>query len=119
LGDDLTEVDLAIGFERAHVATAVVDARVPHEKAFTLPEIVRLLTEIEPPQASDPIERARAAIAAAGARRAENTRFVPDEEVADPFRRSVEVYQASADDMVALCNALYLGLFGEKSSPQA
>jgi protein-tyrosine phosphatase len=114
--EDYSEVDLVIGFERTHVAAAVVDAKIPHERAFTLPEIVRLLSETDPPLATDPVERARSAVAAAAARRAENDRFVPDEEIADPFRRSMEVYRASADDMVALCNALYLQLFGEKSS---
>ena len=43
LAVDLTGADVVIGFERTHVAFAIVDAGVPAEKAFTLPELVQLL----------------------------------------------------------------------------
>ncbi len=45
---DMAAADLVIGFERKHVAAAVVDAGVPYERAFTLIELVRLLEASEP-----------------------------------------------------------------------
>src|SRR5437016_1605778 len=38
---DASGADLVVGFERMHVVSAVMDARVPLERAFTLPELVR------------------------------------------------------------------------------
>jgi protein-tyrosine phosphatase len=110
---DLSEIDLLIGFERNHIASAVVDADFPAERAFTLPEIVRLLRGVDISPREDVVERARAAVQAASEARNSNPTFVPGEEVADPFRRSTEVYQASADEIAALCNELYTGLFGD------
>jgi protein-tyrosine phosphatase len=109
------EVDLFIGFERAHVAAAVVDAGIPSDKAFTLPELVRLLRSVDAPLPDDPIERARAAVAAAADKREEGPDFVPGEEVADPFRRSVELYERAAREITELCDALHIALFRGES----
>ena len=108
---EFDDVDLFVGFERAHVAAAVVDAGVEHAKAFTLPEIVRLLGEVPSPGIQDPEERARALVAAAADKRREGPDFVPGEEVSDPFRRSQATYQRAADEITSLCDALHKALF--------
>jgi protein-tyrosine phosphatase len=108
---EFSAVDLFIGFERGHVAAAVVDAGIPYEKAFTLPELVRLLEEVGPLPSGDPVERARSAISAAAEQRQRGADFVPGEEVADPFRGSVDVYQRSVDEMAALSSKLHELLF--------
>ena len=78
--------DLVIGFERAHVAAAVVEAGAPLEASFTLAELVRLLGRVGPPVAEgDPAERARALVAAAAAARRQEQGFVPGEDVSDPI----------------------------------
>lgn len=112
---EFEEVDLFVGFERAHVAAAVVDAGIPVERAFTLPELVRLLREADVPDLDDPEERARAAVAAAATARQGGPDFVPGEEVADPFRRSTEVYERVAREITDLCDELKKGLFGERT----
>lgn len=109
-------VDLAIGFERQHVAEAVVNAGVPPDKAFTLREMARLLQGIDSPAARDRAARAREVVAAAAAKRAEGPAFVPNEEMDDPFQQPYEVYRASADEIVELCNALFRALFGSEPS---
>jgi protein-tyrosine phosphatase len=89
VGRRLADADLVLGFERAHVAYAVVDAGAPRERTFTLPELAQLLGDArEPPvEAATEIDRARARIAAAhAARTTAGTRKVP--ELADPLGRS-------------------------------
>jgi protein-tyrosine phosphatase len=39
----LADADLVIGFERHHVAAAVVEGEAPRERTFTLPQAVELL----------------------------------------------------------------------------
>jgi protein-tyrosine-phosphatase len=41
--DSVADADLVLGFERIHVATAVVDGGARRERVFTLPELVGLL----------------------------------------------------------------------------
>jgi len=43
----LDQVDLVLGFEETHVRGAVVDAKAPRRRAFTLREIARLLPAAE------------------------------------------------------------------------
>lgn len=117
--DAFPDLDLFIGFERAHVASAVTEAGIPYDKAFTLPELVRLLGEIDPPKEDDPINYARAAVASAARKRREQPEFVPGEEVPDPFRRSAREYQRAADHIVELSKGLFFLLFGEQSSQVA
>src|SRR5688572_15909553 len=42
----LQDIDLVIGFELQHIASAVVEAGAAHEKAFLLKELLRLLDAI-------------------------------------------------------------------------
>lgn len=108
---DVSRADLVIGFEHQHVAAAVVEAGVPPERTFSMMEIVRLLESVEPPEAGDPVERARLSIARAETLR-KSTSFVANEDIADPFGRRRKVYAASAAQISDLSKRLVVGLFG-------
>ena len=109
------DFDLVLGFEGTHVAHAVVEAGADVEKTFTLPEIVRLLVEVEAPTDDDFETYARNYVALAAQRRAESG-FVPGEEVADPFRRSMAEYTQSAETIRRLCSQLALLLFRHETA---
>ena len=89
--------DLVIGFERMHVATAVVDHGVDAGRAFTLPELGDLIkaTGSSPRGPRDAIERAHELRKALG--------YPPPDEIVDPFRRPVSVYEAVARQIGDLC----------------
>ena len=108
---ELADADLVIGFERRHVATAVVDGKAPRERAFTLPELVALLERIERPPSSEPLEHARAALALAARERPDGSP-VGVAELADPIGRGAAVARETADRVQALTGALASGLFG-------
>jgi protein-tyrosine-phosphatase len=111
-GEDLAVSDLVLGFERIHVATAVVEAGARRERTFTLPELVELVEDTEIPAAHDPVERARQAVSAAHERRAT---IGPDEvfpEVADPWSKPNVVYAETARAVDVLCRRLVRRLFG-------
>ena len=114
-GEDLSSSDLVLGFERIHVASAVVDAQAPRERSFTLPELVELLGEDDPPETEDPIERARLALRTAHEHRHSRP---PDEvllEVADPWNRPTSVYTETATKLARLCEDLVPALFGRRT----
>ena len=67
LGEDLSAADLVVGFERHHVAAAVVEAGAPREKTFGAYELAELLARIEPPGDLPVVERAREAVSRADA----------------------------------------------------
>lgn len=95
----LTSADLVVGFERIHVATAVVDAGAPRDVAFTLPEIVQLL----PSGADDARERIRAA----ATRR--KTFDVPEVEdpLGQPYRRQEKIAARTAELAATLARRLF------------
>jgi protein-tyrosine-phosphatase len=103
--------DLVVGFERMHVTTAVVDGEAKRERTFTLPELVALLEQHEPPQAGDPVERARLAIAQADRARArESGLLLP--EIADPIGTSAKAQRRTALELTDLAGRLVTELFG-------
>jgi protein-tyrosine phosphatase len=106
---DPGEFDAVIGFERGHVAMAVVDAGVPHDRAFLLPELVRLLGNGLVAEGGEPAEHARAALR--GAHRARGNGFVPGEEIDDPIGQPVSVYERVYGQIHDLTRALAAGLF--------
>jgi protein-tyrosine-phosphatase len=107
----LDGADLVLGFERMHVTTAVVDCAAKRERTFTLPELVALLEQWEPPQATDPIERARLAIEQADrARGRDSTLRVP--EIADPIGTSAKAQRRTALELTDLAGRLVTELFG-------
>jgi protein-tyrosine-phosphatase len=113
----LPEADLVLGFELAHVAGAVIDGGAPKSKTFRLPELVRLLDGLPPPNESDPAERARALVAAAEQARRGSRGFVSGEDVADPFRGPMKGYEQMAGRITQLTEKLVRQLFG-KTAPR-
>ncbi len=106
----LSDADLVLGFERSHVAAAVVDHGAPQDRTFTLPELVELLRDVDPNPAADPVAHARAAIEAAAGRRRSGRARVP--EIADPLGGSPEVFHSTAATVRGLCEELVERLFG-------
>ncbi|HZA20713.1 MAG TPA: low molecular weight phosphatase family protein [Actinomycetota bacterium] len=111
LGDlDLSGYDLVIGFEFDHIAAAVVDHRARRETTFGLREIVDLLEEIEPPEESDPVARAGAAIQRANERRGDDLpRIRP---VPDPYGLPLAEHRRMVATVNDLSERLARGLFG-------
>ena len=113
-GHRLDEADLVIGFERIHIATAVLEAGASRAKAFTLPELAELLDEVDPPEHSDPVERARAAVARADWARSRrpNRPFFP--ELPDPLGGPPRLFASIGGELETLCRRVVSGLFGEE-----
>jgi low molecular weight protein-tyrosine phosphatase len=111
-GEDLSQADLVLGFERNHVAAAVVDGGARPERVFTLPELVELLEESRAADEPNPIKRARRQIAAAHTRRADNVSPTPAE-LADPIGQSPKVFRETVEQVRDLSLRLAAGLFGE------
>lgn len=110
----LAELDLVVGFERAHVATAVIEGGAPRERTFTLPELVELLDARDEPVGGTASERARAAIARAEVlRRTRNSSKLP--EVKDPLGRSEGEQEEIGQQVERLTLALARSLFGERA----
>lgn len=110
-GEDLSQADLVLGFERSHVASAAVDCGAPRERVFTMGELVSLLEEVELDQWAAPVERARRAITAAAAVRGRETGGMA--ELADPIGGSASVYRHTVFAVRELSIRLAQQLFGE------
>jgi protein-tyrosine phosphatase len=108
----LEDADLVLGFERRHVAAAVVDGGAGRERTFTAGELAALLRAIEPPREADPIERARAAVREADRLRGRLGRDPDGMELADPFGSDTDGFRRSAEAVRELVNQLAAGLFG-------
>jgi protein-tyrosine phosphatase len=111
-GDTLDDPDLVLGFERAHVAAAVVEAGARRERTFTLPELVDLL-ELDDalPRGAEPLAQARAALVRADARRRESGGTAGYPELADPLGRGSRVAHDTADRIRELTTRLATLLF--------
>jgi protein-tyrosine-phosphatase len=102
----LRGADLVVGFERKHVVAAVVDGQAARAQTFTLPELVGLLeTSPSPLVRGGPIERARARIAEAGARRGRATSVDPPE-LPDPMGMTWREQAAIAERLQELVGEL-------------
>lgn len=115
---ELAGADLVLGFERTHVASAVVDGRAPRQRAFTLPEFVPLAESVQVPAERDPVRRARAVVAAAAAARAAAP-GTPLAELGDPAGGPERGYDAAAREIDVLSRRLVRVLFGLEGSPAA
>jgi protein-tyrosine phosphatase len=100
---ELASADLVLGFEKFHLAAAVVDGGAARSRVYTLPEIVGLLEELDDAEGTTPVERARARLAAAADLRGTIGR---PPEIADPFGEPAERQHAIADEVVALTERL-------------
>ena len=109
-GQDLSAADLVVGFERNHVATAVVEAGAPREKTFGAYELVDLLARIESPGDLSVPERARNAVARANAGRADSNR--PFRELSDPVGRGPTFAAETAAHVGDQVERIAYGLFG-------
>ena len=119
-GQRLDEADLVIGFERIHVATAVLEAGAAKAKTFTLPELVELLEEIDAPPEPDPVAHARGAIARAEWLRARRPNPHVFPELGDPWGGPPEIYVQTGAEVEDLCRRLVAGLFRENAAgPEA
>ena len=107
-GSDLSERDLVLGFERMHVITAVVDAKAPRDRTFTLPELIGLLSDPDPPALTSPQARIREA----ALRRSPDPGLGSIPELADPLRRSHAEQEWIADEIDRLVRRLARLLFG-------
>jgi protein-tyrosine phosphatase len=106
-GTSLGSADLVLGFERIHVAVAVVDAGAPRERAFLLPELVALLDRLPPTGDPGLVERARARVRMAHERRAGDR----PQELTDPAGGPKRGYATSAREIDRLCRELVPRLF--------
>jgi len=114
--EPLEGADLVLGFERRHVARAVVAGGAPLERTFTLPELVELLGSIPSVGDEDPAARARAFVAAVAAERPDpRTAAVP--ELADPLGRSRSFHRDTAEQVGELSRRLVTQLFGSPREP--
>jgi protein-tyrosine phosphatase len=107
-GEVLSSLDLVIGFERMHVVAAVVEAKAPRDRTFTLPELVLLLESAPRPTASEPIERAHQAVARIAATRFD--RYSPPE-IPDPLGHPRPVFEETAAGLDDLVQRLAYRLF--------
>jgi len=113
--EPLDGADLVIGFERAHVARAVVAGKAPLERTFTLPELVELLESAPHMGADDPVAHARSAVAAVASTRPDPRRSrVP--ELPDPVGKSAAVFRRTAEQVSELSERLVSRLFGNAAT---
>lgn len=109
----LHDADLVIGFERMHVATAVVDGGARRDRTFTLPELADLLAGIELSPSTTPVARARDTVGrAAAARPTDDPKLLSIAEVADPLGRSDEEQREIAERIRELTLQVHGKLFG-------
>lgn len=99
----LAEADLVIGFERTHLAAAVLEAGARRSNTFLFAELVELLRATEPIDHVDPRSQVRALVVAANDARRDDADFP---EVRDPFGHSREVYERTAIEIWSLTREL-------------
>jgi protein-tyrosine phosphatase len=110
-GADLSDTDLVLGFERAHVVTAVVDAKASRDHTFTLPELVALLDRVDAPQDLTPADRARSLVRRAAAHRPPDPQLRSVPELSDPLGRRRDEQRGIALEVEELVGRLADVLF--------
>jgi protein-tyrosine phosphatase len=108
----LRDADLVVGFERMHVMTAVVDAGVPRQRAFTLPELVSLLPSGGITRRDGSAARARESVRRAAAARPRDPQLASAAELRDPLGLPAQQQNETADRVRELTRLLLRGLFG-------
>jgi protein-tyrosine phosphatase len=114
---DLHEADLVLGFERSHVAAAVLEAGAPRSKTFMVTELVHLLARNGLSQADDHATYVRELVAAADEARA--GAGPPNTEVPDPYGRSRQTYERTALEVWRLAIELVSLLFRTPPIPSS
>ena len=106
---ELSKMDLVIGFDQNHIATAVVEGGAAPDKTFKLLELARLV-EREPTSARALADAARETIRRAAALRSSEI-FTPGEEVADPAGRDPRFFQQISRTIQTTCDVVFGRLF--------
>ena len=104
----LDGADLAIGMERMHVREAIVLSRRFAERAFTLKELVRRGEATGARAPGEPLARWLERLAA-GRRSRELLGESQDDDVADPYRQSRDVYRGCVNEISTLVDR-FVGL---------
>lgn len=117
IGDvSLAHADLVVGFERAHVAAAVLEGGAAKAKTFVLGELLALLRQIDTANTASSAKDVRDSVARAdAARRAAPLR---QHELPDPFGRSRRFAERTAVDVWTLTSEL-VGLLFPQALPKA
>lgn len=96
---DLQPFDLILGFEWAHVQSAIVDGNAALERTFTLPELVGLLDALPETEARlEPVEQARERVRQAHAERGPSFRTRPPE-IPDPLGKPPPAQRRIAEEV--------------------
>jgi protein-tyrosine phosphatase len=106
------EADLVLALTRAQRGL-IVDLWPPAvRRTFTVREFARLLGQVQPSALPDgtPAERLRAILPLAAAGRGLQRVSAEEDDVADPFRLSDEVYAASFAEITAAANVITAAL---------
>jgi len=106
----LDDADLVLGFERSHVAAAVLEGGAPLPKTFLATELVALLRNAPPIDIADPRQRIRALVEIADRARRPDAHMP---EVRDPLGHSRETYERVAIEIWSLTLALVEAMFPE------
>lgn len=112
-GADLSAADLVIGFERHHGVSAIVDARAPRERTFTLAEVVPALEALKVAPRPDPLLRARRALALLDAHPRPAAAQWDPPEVDDPIGLARGAQREIAHTIEDLVARLARGLFDQ------
>jgi len=108
---ELGGVDVLLGFEDAHIRAAVVDAGAPRDRSFTLRHFMRLLREVEQPEADSLEERARGMVAHANVLRSTSPSTLADT-MRDPLGAAANVQYEIAAEIRETALQLVVQLFG-------
>jgi protein-tyrosine-phosphatase len=109
---DLTQMDLVIGFDQNHIATAVVDGRATPQKTFKLLELVRLLDQTVPPTGGQSmVDRAREIVSSAASQRTGATSFTPGENLDDPAGKKPAFFTETASSIQRALDVVRGSLF--------
>jgi protein-tyrosine phosphatase len=103
--DIIERADLVIGMERMHVREAMVLARDSAQRTFTLKEIVRRGEATGARGPGEPLARWLDRVVA-GRRTADLLGESDDDDVADPYRQSRDVYRRCVDEISSLVDRL-------------
>jgi protein-tyrosine phosphatase len=114
-GENLERSDLVLGFERVHVAAAVVDAGAARGRSFTLPEFAGLLASISSPAHLGSAAGARGVVAQAARLRTAQTDLFALPELGDPLGGPPRGYWDAAARIEGFCLDLVRGLFGQNA----
>lgn len=108
--DLLGGADLVIGMERLHVQEAAVLVREAWPRSFTLRELARRVGVAGPRPVAVPLDEWLRTLSE-DRTPADHLGSSADDDVADPYGRSLRAYRRCADDLVGLVDTVVDGLW--------